>query len=165
MNAIVTLEGFSELDQALSELPKATGKNVLRRIAKAALEPMADIAAARAPHRTGRLAYSIAVSEKRTPRAQWQNTTMGRTRFTGGSFRASASTGITMAMGPAGGLGVLPYASFDEFGTIDTPAFAFMRAAWDAGANSALEYIKTNLSIEIEKAALRYARRQAKALG
>lgn len=162
MDATVTLEGFAELDRALTELPKATGKNVLRRIARGALEPMANMAAARAPHRTGRLAYSISVSEKRTPRAKWQNTTMGRTAFVGGHFRASASTGITMAMGPAGGLGVLPYASFDEFGTIDTPAFAFMRAAWDAGANQALEYIKTNLSIEIDKAAMRYARRQAK---
>lgn len=158
----VTLEGFSELDQALAELPKATSKNVLRRVARGALEPMANMAAARAPHRTGRLAYSIAVSETRTRRAKWQNTTMGRAKFSGGSFRSSASSGITMAMGPAGGLGTLNYATFDEFGTVDTPAFAFMRAAWDTGASQALDYIKMNLRVEIEKAALRYARRQAK---
>jgi HK97 gp10 family phage protein len=161
-DAVVTLSGFAELDQALAELPKATAKNVLRRIARGALEPMADMAAARAPHRTGRLAYSIAISEKRTPRAQWQNTTTGRTVWSAGGFRASASSGITMAMGPAGGLGTLFYASFDEFGTLDTPAFGFMRSAWDTGADAALEYIRLNLSIEIEKSALRYARRQAK---
>lgn len=68
-----------------------------------------------------------------------------------------------MAMGPAGGLGALNYAAFDEFGTVDTPAFGFMRAAWDSGGNEALEYIKLNLSIEIEKSALRYARKLAKA--
>lgn len=65
-------------------------------------------------------------------------------------------------MGPAGGLGALNYASFDEFGTVDTPAFGFMRVAWDSGADKALEYIKVNLWIEIEKSALRYARKLAK---
>ena len=163
MEISVTLEGFAEFDKALAELPRATAKNVLRRIARGALEPMADMAAARAPHRTGRLAYSIAVSEKRTRRAQWQNTTMGRTKYSGGGFRASASTGITMAMGPAGGLGTLNYAAFDEFGTVDTPAFGFMRSAWDSGAGPALEYVKMNLWGEVQKAAARYARKQAKA--
>lgn len=110
---------------------------------------MANVAAALAPHRSGRLAYSISVSEKRTRRAQWQ--------------RRAMAEGIAMAMGPAGGLGALNYASFDEFGTVDTPAFAFMRAAWDGGRARALEYIKLNLSVEIDKSAKRYARRLAKA--
>lgn len=145
----VKLEGFAELDKALAELPNATAKNVLRRVASGALEPMANTAAALAPHRSGRLAYSISVSEQRTRRANWQ--------------RRAVTNGIVMAMGPAGGLGALNYASFDEFGTVDTPAFGFMRAAWDSGANEALDYIKLNLSIEIEKSALRYARKLAKA--
>jgi HK97 gp10 family phage protein len=162
MEALVKLEGFAELDQALTELPKATGKNVLRRVARGALEPMADAAASYAPHRTGRLAYSISVSEQRTARARWQNTTSGRTSWRG-SFRASASTGITMAMGPVGGLGVLQYASFDEYGTVDTPTFAYMRKAWDSGADRALDYIKTNLSVTIAAAAARLARKRAKA--
>lgn len=149
MDIAVTLEGFAELDRALAELPKATAKNVLRRVARGALEPMANTAAALAPTRSGRLAYSISVSEKRTGRAQWQ--------------RRAVRNGITMAMGPGGGLGTLGYATFDEFGTVDTPAFGFMRAAWDSGRGPALEYVKLNLSIEIEKAALRYARRLAKA--
>lgn len=147
----VSLEGFAELDKALAELPKATAKNVLRRVANGALQPMADMAAARAPHHTGRLAYSITVGEQRTRRANWQ--------------RRAVRNGITMAMGPAGGLGALNYASFDEFGTVDTPAFGFMRAAWDSGAERALEYVKLNLAVEIEKSALRYARKLAKAGG
>lgn len=150
---VVRLEGFRELERALAELPKATGKNVLRRIGRGALEPMADIAAARAPSRTGRLAYSIAVSEKSTARAQWNK----------GKFRSKSSNGIVMAMGPASGLGTLEYATFDEFGTIDTPAFAYMRAAWDVGAYPALEYIKTNLGKEIERSAAKLAKKRAKA--
>lgn len=149
----VHLEGFRELERALSELPKATGKNVLRRVAKGALEPMADVAAARAPEDTGKLSFSISVSEKATARATWNK----------GKFRSAPSTGITMAMGPARFGGVLNYAAFAEFGTIDTPAFAFMRAAWDGGAMKALDYIKTNLRIEIEKSAAKLARKAARA--
>jgi HK97 gp10 family phage protein len=153
----VELTGFKELEQALRALPKATGKNTLRRTAKGALDPMASLAAARAPHRTGRLAYSITVSEKRTRRAKGSTT-----RFVGGLFRAEASKGIEMAMGPAGGLGTLNYASFDEFGTIDTPAFGYMRAAWDSGAYKALDYVKEQLAVEINKATARFIRKQAR---
>lgn len=147
----VSLEGFDELNTALAALPKATAKNVLRRVARGALEPMANTAAALAPHRTGRLAYSISVGEMRTRRANWQ--------------RRAVRNGITMAMGPGGGLGALNYATFDEFGTVDTPAFGFMRAAWDSGAYNALDYVKTNIWAEVERAAARYARKLAKAAG
>lgn len=153
MQTVVRLEGFRELERALAELPKATGKNVLRRVGRGALEPMADVAAARAPVRTGKLAYSISVSEKATPRATWNK----------GRFRALPSTGIVMAMGPGKFAGVLNYATFDEFGTVDTPAFAFMRAAWDGGAVKALDYIKDNLKIEIDKSAAKLARKRARA--
>lgn len=145
----VRLSGFRELEKALSELPKATGKNVLRRVAKGALEPMADVAASIAPHRTGKLAYSITVSEKRTRR-------VARER---GFDR---KTGIEMAMGPTTGLGTLQYASYDEFGTVDTPAFAYMRGAWDTQSHGSLEYIKDNLWREIDKSAAKYARKLAK---
>jgi HK97 gp10 family phage protein len=152
------LTGFKELEQALRALPKATGKNSLRRVARGALEPMALMASARAPHRSGRLAYSISVSEKRTRRAR-----KSTTRYVGGGlFRAEASKGIEMAMGPGAGLGTLNYAAFDEFGTIDTPAFGFMRAAWDGGAYDALEYVKMNLSVEIDKATARFVKKQAR---
>ena len=155
---VVRLTGFRELERALEQLPKATGKNVLRRVAKGALEPMADMAAARAPHRTGRLSFSIAVSEKRTRRVK-----PSTTRYINGGFRASPSTGIDMAMGPASGFGAaLTYASFDEFGTVDTPAFAYMRSAWDSGAMNALQRVQFTLGKEIEKAARKVAVKRAK---
>ena len=40
MKTTMKLEGFRELDKALGELPKATGKNVLRKVGRKALEPM-----------------------------------------------------------------------------------------------------------------------------
>lgn len=146
----VKVAGFKGAEQALHELPMATGKSVLRRVAKGALEPMANDAARRAPERTGRLAFSISIGEKRTRRAA-----------TGFSSRS----GIQMAMGPAGGFGALAYASFDEFGTVDTPAFGFMRGAWDSGAQPALDYVEQNLWTEINKAAQRIANKRARVGG
>lgn len=146
----VELAGFKALDNALSELPKATAKNILRRVAKGALEPMADAAAAKAPDRTGRLAFSISVSEKRTRRVKRD-------------LKWDTRTGIAMAMGPASGFGAaLSYAAFDEFGTIDTPAFGFMRNAWDGGAETTLDYVKAHLGAEIEKSARKLAVKRAK---
>ncbi len=146
---VVKLTGFREVERALREIPKATGKNVLRRVAKGALEPLADSASAKAPRDEGRLAFSISVGEKRTRRV--------RTGF-------QRLTGIEMAMGPGNTLpGVLQYASFVEFGTVDTPPQPYMRPAWNSGADRTLEYIKDNLWREIDKAAAKVAVKRAKA--
>lgn len=143
----VKLSGFRELERKLADLPKATGRNVLRRVARGALEPMADAAAAKAPERTGKLAYSISVSEKRTRRAA--------------RYSLRRINGVQMAMGPGIGVGATYYASFDEFGTIDTPAFGYMRYAWDTGQLPALEYVKDNLWREIDRAVGRIAKKAA----
>lgn len=155
----IKVEGLRELERALAELPKATGKNVLRRIAKGALEPMANVAASKAPVGRGVLSFSISVSEKRTTRARFRP----RLILSKGRYKVSPSTGLDMAMGPAAGLGALQYATFVEFGTVDTVAVPFMRPAWDGGAMKALGYIKDNLGVEIDKAAKRLARKRAKA--
>jgi HK97 gp10 family phage protein len=159
----VTLKGFRELEEVLSNLPKATGKNVLRRVAKGALLPMAAKARQLAPSDQGDLRESITVSEKRTRRAK-----IGGAKFAGSiggkaSFRSSASTGITMAMGPSAGKGVLAYATFVEFGTIDTRAFPFMRPAWQSGKQPALVHVIMHLETEILKATKKRALKASRA--
>jgi hypothetical protein len=151
MQMRVKVAGFKGVDQALAQLPKATGKNVLRRVGRPPMEEMANVAAQKAPERTGRLAFSISVSEKRTRRAQ--------TGF-------KSSSGLQLAMGPAGGFGgTLEYASFDEFGTVDTPAFGYMRYAWDTRAQPTLDYLEQNLWAEIERAAQRISNKRARVGG
>jgi HK97 gp10 family phage protein len=145
----VRLEGFRELERALNELPKSTGKNVLRRVAKGALQPIAEKAKSLAPKESGDLAGSIMVSERRTKRVTRVN-------------RFDRNTGIEMAMGPVSGGGVLNYATFAEFGTIDTTAKPFMRPAWHGGKDDALDYVKANLGREIERAAARLAKKTAR---
>jgi HK97 gp10 family phage protein len=154
----VTISGLRELDRALSEMSKATARNVLRRVAKGAVEPMAVAAEAGAPRDTGNLQISIAVSFKRTRRA-------GKSRATyqgNGNFRGLRATGVAVAMGPAGGSGALSYATWVEFGTSDTRAQPFMRPAWDAHKQGALEHVVQELRVEVDKAAARAARRASR---
>jgi HK97 gp10 family phage protein len=145
----VQLKGFRELEAALSELPKATGKNVLRRVARGALEPIADRARSLAPKDKGDLAGSIVVSEKRTRRVN---------RFN----RFDKQTGLEMAMGPSSGGGVLNYATWAEFGRDGQRATSYMRSSWDAGKRAALEFVILNLGREIDKAATRLAKKSAR---
>jgi HK97 gp10 family phage protein len=151
----VKISGFREIDRALSEMSKATARNVLRRVAKGAIEPMAAAAEAGAPRDSGNLQISIAVSFNRTRRAR-----TSRATYQGnGNFRGTRATGVAVAMGPAGGSGALNYATWDEFGTSDTRAQPFMRPAWDGHKQGALDYVITELRVEVDKASARSARR------
>jgi len=144
----VKLTGFRELDRILSEeMPQATAKRILRKIAKDALEPMADRAAAMAPEDEGLLAFSVSVGEQRTRRVKKER---------------ERRSSIDMAMGPAGGTGALQYASFVEFGTNDTRPQPYMRPAWDGGKMAALEYVKDNLGTAVRQAAARHAKKAAR---
>lgn len=142
------LEGLEQTVANLSDLPKATGRNVLRRVLRKNAEPVANLAARIAPHRTGRLAYSITVSTQLTRR-----------------HRGAKVSEVEVYIGPGAGLGTLNYASFDEFGTSDTPAFAFMRGAWFAKQNAVLAGITLDLKAEVEKAAARAARKLGRLAG
>lgn len=145
----VDIRGFRELDRALGEMPRATARGTLRRVGRDALEPVAQMAAALAPERTGRLAFSIDISDKGTRRAEWA--------------RGLQRHEFIMAVGPAAGTGSLSYATFAEFGTIDTAAHPFMRPAWLSGQATALDHVRTELAVEIRKVADRAARKAARA--
>lgn len=165
MTIKLELSGEAALEKALGELKQATGKRVLRRVGKRALEPMRAKAEAMAPVadepytkgsfkkgtlRTvipGGLKESIVISERRTRRVRKE---------------MEPISGIQMAMGPSSGAGVLNYASFQEFGTVDHPPQSFMRAAYNGEAEGAISSILDDLWSEIEKSAKRAARKRAK---
>jgi hypothetical protein len=145
MRLKVEVQGLRELDWALGQLPKATGKNVLRRTLMEAGWPMADRYAGTVRRNFGDLAESTTVSTKLS-RAQR-------------SAHVKKST-VEMFVGPG------PYvqAITEEFGTLDQQPQGAMRAAWDAEKRPALETITTALADEIEKARKRIARKAARAL-
>lgn len=145
--ASVKIEGLRELDRALGELPKATARNVLRRVLRKAAEPVERAMESRAPQRTGDLERSIITGTRLTSR-------QARDARKEGKHFAEVHVGTS---DPAG--------MFQEFGTFKEPAQPWATPAWEATKDDALKAIGTELGTEIEKAAARLARKRAKAGG
>jgi HK97 gp10 family phage protein len=146
----VKIEGLKEIDEALGQLGKATGRNVMRRVAVKRLEPMAEDARRLAPVEDTDLRDSIAVSTKLAGYARRLN-------------RRSKSE-AEAHMGPAGSGGTKapPQGSLQEFGTKNHPPQPFMRPTWDRGKAELLDGIKDDLWAEISKAAARQAKKAAR---
>lgn len=151
----VTVSGLRELDKALGELKKSTGKNVLRRVLRKRAEPMADDMRARAPDdpvspagRGDDLRTSIGVGTKLTKRQRSLHRKMFR------DDKASVEVFV--------GAGNVPHAHMQEFGVAHHGPQPFARPAWDAGKTRLLDGIGDDLWAEVEKSAKRAARKQVK---
>lgn len=144
----VKIEGLKEVQAALHELPKATAKNVMRRVLKERGKPIADAAQSRVPVDQGDLKRSIVVSTKLTRRQR-------------GKHKKFGPNDVEVFVGP----GAHPQAHMQEFGTSKEPAQPYMRPAWDQERMNVLEGIREDLWAEIEKAVARRARKAAKAAG
>lgn len=166
----VRIEGLRELEKALADLPKATGKNVLRRVLKGAAAPIEQGVEARAPELTGHLVSVVNMGFGLTRR---QKRLAGKgVSFLGYAgngmkrFRQDASTGVEIHIGPATDAvnrrSPDPAGLMNEFGNRHMAAAPFMRPAWDAGKMKALDHIKDELGTEIKKAATRLARKRVK---
>ncbi len=173
--ATFEVQGLKELEASLTELGKATARNVMQRALIKSAQPIADRAEAMAPRDRGKLAASISISAKSTSRA-------GRKAFAeamkSGLSRGDASAAARAANKGAKGRDTFSqvfvgptgegfYGFFNEFGTEDMKAQPFMRPAFDAGAPESLASLKSDLASEIEKArarALKKALKKAKAV-
>lgn len=134
------------MEAALSELPKATARNVLKRVMKPAADPIESAAESNAPELTGRLERDVHVGTKLTRRQR----TGGARRQSDGSFRADAKNYVELHIGTS-----LPRAMFTEFGTFKDPAQMWFTRAFEATKGEALEIMTGTLAGEIEKAANR----------
>ena len=142
----VRIEGLRDLEKALRELPKATGKNVLKRTLTTSTKPVEEDARRLAPKRTGELAKSITIGPKsRIVRRQ------------------RGDIGMTATVEMFVGAGALPHAHLLEFGTATQPPRRFLTPAWDANQEKVLGSIKSDLASEIEKARARLAKKAARA--
>lgn len=138
------IEGLRELERALADLPRSTGRGVLRRVLKKAAEPIAADAEANAPRNTGALSREVTVASRLTRHQARMQRRMGKSE-------------MEMHIGVRRTAGVQ-----NEFGNANQPAQPFMRPAWDANKDSALRTIADDLGSEIEKAAARQARKTAR---
>ena len=141
---MVKMEGLADLERALMELPRATGKATLRRVLKKAADPVEAAMVAKAPRLTGALKLSISSGTKLTKRQQ---------RFAKKEGKSSSE----IYVGTADPAGVA-----QEFGTFDQNAQPFARPAWAETQNGALATIATELGNEIEKSRARLAAKAAR---
>ena len=152
MKTTVRVDGLKELDRALAELPRATGKNVLRRMLRKAAQPIADDMRAKAPDDPGTggndLRSSIGVGSRLGKRQAKLHRKM---------FKSDKASVEVFA-----GAGVIPHAHLQEFGTVNHGPQPFARPAWDSNKGRALETIRNDLGDEIAKAAKRLAKKRAK---
>jgi HK97 gp10 family phage protein len=137
------IEGLRECEDALRELPRATGKNVLRRALLAASEPIADAWGRITPVFRGTLQKSVGSGTRLSRRQR-------------GLHVKRSDVEVFVGAGP------LPQAHMSEFGTAHQPAKPAGRPAWDNNKMKALASIKSDLWSEIEKARARLARKAAR---
>jgi HK97 gp10 family phage protein len=169
------LEGLQELEAALKELPKATGKNCIRRAiwqAGSAIITSAQnlirvrrvqpaIAASRIKFNTGaagKAAFAAAMASGATREDAGAAAHAANAAAVSESGGAITTSGV-MAIGPT----TRAFYGF-EFGTFQQPPHPFMRPAWEANKVQAAEMIATVLKEEIEKARVRIANKQARLL-
>ena len=152
MKTTVRVEGLSDLDAALGALAeeygKANGKAVLRRVGIKALQPMAEAARGLAPDdpetEGNDLKASITVGTK-------LNKTQARE-----ARKDENKALVTVYMGTNDPAGVQ-----QEFGNVNHGPQPFMRPAFDANAEGAIKIVASELGPEIEKTAVRLAKRRA----
>lgn len=166
MPITIKVEGLTELKAALDELPKATARNVQRRVLLNRAQPIVAAAKAKVPVRTGNLRDAIRATTTR-PRGHKaaSSRAFAKVRGMGGSVaeaRAAAgeagASSVEVFIGPAGRL---PQAGQQEWGNRNHPPHAYLRPAWDEGKEALQAGIKADLWTEIQKAAARRAKKLA----
>jgi len=142
--------GLQETLAALRDLPKATGRNTLRRALVKAAEPIAVAARNLAPDdpKTGPpdLKRSIIVGTQLTQRAK----------------RAQPKENeVEVYVGPSrqAGRAVLNYAATVEFGTFRARPYPYMRPAYDQAQSQIMSILARELAVEFEKSAGRLTRK------
>jgi HK97 gp10 family phage protein len=168
MKVTVKVEGLREIKDALDELPKATAKNIMLRVLQQHAEPIAAAARQLVPVDQGDLKRSIRVLARKTggdagKAAFAEAMRSGASRAEAGqaarAANRSAKNAVLVLIGP----GRHPQGIMQEFGTDHHPPQPFMRPAWDRYRDALLPSIGKDMWAEIERAAVRRARKLAKA--
>lgn len=144
MRSEFKFEGGRELEKALADLPRATAKNVTRRVLKSAAKPIEKDAEANVPVLSGTLREDVNTGTRLNRRQSAINRKMGKSE-------------VEVHVGVEDPAGVQT-----EFGNEHQAATPWLRPAWDANKLGALSVIATNLWTEIRKSAQRLARKAAK---
>lgn len=150
MPTVNRVEGLEETLENLRGLPQKIGRTALRKSLLKAAQPVVVVARSLAPVDEANLVRSIIASPNLTRRQ----------RRIGGRQNE-----VEIYIGPARGADAgmsryaLNYASFVEFGTVDTPAQPYLRPAWDRMQGIVLKMFADDLKQQVEAAAGRVSRK------
>lgn len=139
------IEGLAELDEALTELSRATARNVLRRTLIEQGKPIRDDGARNAPVDKGGLKASYTIGTKLSRRQKAQN---------------KKESMVEVYIGPAPSAKSIQ----TEFGNAHQAAHPHLRPAFDSNVQRVLSGIRDELAAQIEKARARMARKAARIL-
>ena len=152
------ISGFKEFERALKEeLPKATAKNVLWRVATNAMKRVEEGMSQKAPYdsadRDGdgnHLRDTMKTERVKATRQQ-------------GSVKFDSRNGVEVRTGPAPkGKRARANAGWQEYGTVKQAAQSYARPTADAEQSHVIEDVRDELAIQIGKAKTRIARRALK---
>jgi HK97 gp10 family phage protein len=146
MTVRIKVEGLKEIAEALGDLPKATAKNIMRRVMVKRAEPIAEKARSLVPIEEGHLKASIHVATKLTRRQRKLR-------------RKLHKDDVDVFVGP----GADPAAHLQEYGTSHHPAQPFMRPTFDAMKDGFITGIQEDMWAEVKKALTRIEKKRAKA--
>ena len=136
------VSGSRQIERALKQLPRATGKNVMKRALLKAVKPTVTLAKASAPVDDGDLRDSIKAGVKLTPRQR------GRT-----------DSGAVVYVGPTTPKG--SHGHLVEFGTSTQRARPFLRRAWTATRSQVLGSVGEETWKALAKSARTLAKKAA----
>jgi HK97 gp10 family phage protein len=137
----VKVDGLRQIEKAMMELKPAAAKAVTRRVAKKALQPIADKAKSLAPEDEGNLRDAISVSTKARKGMQKPDA-------------VNVFVGVATSEGRV--------AVNQEYGNEDHAAQPFMRPAWEGGKMKVLSDFKDGMTVEVGKSVQRARRKAAK---
>lgn len=161
MSVKVKVEGLREIEQAMFEIKTVSAKAIARAVLKKAAQPMADHAARIAaddPVTSGKdLHRSIAVSAR-------QRSGRGRAHRDGPG-EVTVFMGVRTDIHDERDPKRTPYAvaMVNEFGSTKMRPRPFMRPAWTAGKETALNVIRAEMEKRVAAAVKRARKRALKA--
>lgn len=141
------LEGADGLYATFRELPRATKRNILMRILRQVIAPLADAVQSRAPYQTGELQEQ----QHTGPTTKLTRRQKRMERQDRGAFEAVLHFGTA---DPAG--------LMNEFGTINMAAQPYFRQEWEGRKVGMLREIGQELGPAIERSGERLRRKNAR---
>lgn len=149
------IPGLADLDKALGELPKTTAKAALRRTGLKALEPFVNKVRSMAP-----IDADPESSPKRPP-GTLRNSYHAGTKLNRSQAKTAKREGKSYVEVYAGTND--PAGVQTEFGNAHQAAQPHARPAWETTRGQVVDLIGKQLGTEIEKAAVRLAKKAARA--